>query len=142
MEAAMTGVPAMAVSVDWASEIDYGPACALALLMLRHFEEHPMPTGVLCNLNVPMLPLERIGGPRLALLDPTSNVSGFERFGSERAGDWYFTGVRERRQASPGSDRALLDEGFATVTYLSWRLSVDAPPFALPAVERAEGASA
>ncbi len=132
MEAAMYGVPAMAVSVDWAPTQTYDAACVWAVKMLEHFRAHPLPGGQMCNLNVPNVPPEQIRGLRLAELDDTSNVSEFEKFTTERTGNWYFTGVREQRVPAPGSDRALLDEGYASATYLSWRLSVDAPPDALP----------
>ncbi len=128
MEAAMLGFPALAVSVDFSREPEYGFAAKLAVRMLAYLGENPMPKGTMCSLNLPALSGGGLPkGIRFAHLDDGSVLSDYEECHRRREGSWYFAGLREKYEADEGSDRALLNEGYAAVTYLHWSLEAPAP---------------
>ncbi len=66
MEAAISGIPAIAVSLDSAENhtgaLDYEPAAMIAASLAAQVLEHGLPTGVLLNVNVPCLPRDAIRG--------------------------------------------------------------------------------
>ena len=65
MEAVISGIPGIAVSLDSAPEhgiLDYGPAARVALRVASQIMEQGLPDGVLLNLNVPCLQDSEIKG--------------------------------------------------------------------------------
>lgn len=65
MEAVISGVPGIAVSLNSPpehGELDYGPAARAALRVARQLASHPLPEGVLLNLNVPYLRDDEFNG--------------------------------------------------------------------------------
>lgn len=124
MEAVLLGRPSLAVSRDFSRSNQYYDAAAqIALRVLAGLAHSPMPAGCMYNLNVPALPLDQIKGLRAATLNPGSVVGEYERYDNELSGEWYFPRLGKKETPGPGSDRALLDEGYATATYLSWNMS-------------------
>lgn len=62
-EAVILGVPALAVSLcDWSPDADFEPAGVWARRLAARVLEDGLPPGVLLNVNVPPLGLDRIGG--------------------------------------------------------------------------------
>lgn len=134
LEGALQGVPAMAVSQEWSKRMEYASAAQWAARMLAHFEKHPMPQGTICNLNAPNLPFTQIKGIRLADLNNDAVKAQFDRYDGKGMGVWYFLNARTWYDYETGSDRAYLKEGYATVTYMSWRLQTTTPEHPLPTV--------
>ncbi|MGI6212354.1 MAG: 5'/3'-nucleotidase SurE [Anaerovoracaceae bacterium] len=66
-EAAITGVRAVAVSVDNFRVRNFEPACRLAVRLIPYSMKHLTPDTIL-NLNVPDLPMEEIRGVRTTKL--------------------------------------------------------------------------
>ena len=66
MEAAISGLPAVAVSVDQplepGIEMDFGPAARAARRVVQAVIDHGVPEHTLLNVNVPYLPDEQIRG--------------------------------------------------------------------------------
>lgn len=133
VSAAMEGVllkkPALAVSRDFDEDPKkhYQAAAEYAVKMLAHLQKDPMPAGMLCNLNVPAKELDEVKGLRMASLSEISVLGEYQKFTSAISGDWYFLKPRAWADANPGSDRDLLGQGYATVTYLHWRLEAPTP---------------
>jgi 5'-nucleotidase len=69
MEAAIAGLPGLAVSVDSPEDhsgpLDYGPAAQVARAILQQVIVHGLPKGVLLNINVPYLPVGEMSGIRI-----------------------------------------------------------------------------
>jgi 5'-nucleotidase len=68
MEAVIAGVPAMAVSLDGppdGGKVDYAPAAQIARLVAELVLKNGLPPGILLNVNVPELPLEKLSGYRI-----------------------------------------------------------------------------
>lgn len=128
MEAAMSGVQAMAVSLcvaPWRSTgEDYGPAARLALRVAEWIPAHPLPMGALYSLNVPPLPYDQIKGLVAARLAPV--FLGPPSFKPADDGGWRYSGAPVRFD-NEDYDTVKTDSGYATLTKLTWdfRLNAD-----------------
>lgn len=68
MEAAIHGVPGIAVSIDAnprRRDIDFTPAAEVAWRVARRVLAHPLPRDTFLNVNVPNVPFEQIQGVRI-----------------------------------------------------------------------------
>ena len=126
MEAAMCGCQGLAVSLcldPGDARPDYGPAARVALRVARWALAHPLPLGVMYNLNVPPLPYERIRGVAAArlspvFLDPPSYVPAGERA-------WQYHGA-PRTYDDPAYDTVKTATGYCSLTRLTWDFRLDA----------------
>lgn len=62
MEAAISNVPAMAVSLNTREQADFEPAARFAASLAEQTLERGLPDGILLNVNVPHLPADAIKG--------------------------------------------------------------------------------
>jgi 5'-nucleotidase len=123
MEAAIWGLPGVAVSLDRPSEyhglLDYGPAARLAKRIVAQVIARGLPKDVLLNVNVPYRPEAEIHGLRITrqglrvyhdLLDSRKDPRGrpYYWIGGEAP-----TGVVE-----DGTDFGALAEGYVSITPL------------------------
>ncbi|MBQ3269661.1 MAG: 5'/3'-nucleotidase SurE [Clostridia bacterium] len=127
MEAAMCGTQALAVSLCVAhahgeDREDYAPAARAALRVAEWMPAHPLPRGVIYNLNVPTLPYEQIRGIAAARLaevfldDPDYTLT---------EDGWSYCGA-PRRIDLTGTDVGLTRAGFASLTKLTWDFRLNA----------------
>ncbi|MDR7278461.1 5'/3'-nucleotidase SurE [Catenuloplanes atrovinosus] len=132
LTAASGGLSAIAVSLDVVSPlVDGGSLQALSEVGddRRHWDTAAtaavnllatltgLPAGSVLNLNVPDVPAEELKGVRRAAPAGFGQVS----VALEESGEGYLrTGMRiSQERAAPGTDLALLADGFATVTPLT-----------------------
>jgi 5'-nucleotidase len=119
------GLRGMAVSLDILGEVALNalstvdddrrnwPAAATIAVGLLEWLFHA-PAGTALNLNVPDRPVEAIAGLRPATLAPFGQV---QMTLAEHGSDFVRTALKERgEERVPGSDIALLGEGYATIT--------------------------
>jgi 5'-nucleotidase len=121
MEAAIWGLPGVAVSLDapeyHSGPLDYGPAAGVAFRVVKAVIEQGLPRGILLNVNVPHLPEEQLQGLRITrqglrvyrdLLDSRVDPRGrpYYWIGGEAP-----TGVPEE-----GTDFGALADGAVSVT--------------------------
>ena len=130
MEASMCGTPGLAVSlctVNRAPDDDYGPSARLALRVAAWALEHPLPLGVIYNLNVPLLPYGKLRGLVPGTLAPVfldPPVYDEARDGDETC---YIYGSGQRRTFDdPLYDLVRVNEGYATLTKLTWDFRMNA----------------
>lgn len=120
MEAAMCGTPAMAVSLvveDWNAVEDYSAASRLAARVAEWAVAHPLPAGVIYNLNVPALPYAQIRGLVPAKLAPVFlGTPVYEAEGE----DLYRYKYSAPLDMPPDGDVPLSKAGYATLTKLTW----------------------
>lgn len=109
------GVPAIAFSIESATQTRWETASAVISAVLRWYLEHPR--MVLLNVNIPDRPADELRGLRFATLAAfgavTANVT---EVGKGYVSMEYRT---PEARAEPGTDAALVAEGFATFTPLS-----------------------
>ena len=128
MEAAIAGVPGIAVSLEvpegHLGEIDYGPAARAARLVLERVIENGLPAEMLLNVNVPFLHEDALQGFRLTRQGLRVYHSRLDERIDPRGRPYYWiggdapTGVPER-----GTDIGALAEGFISVTPLQLDLT-------------------
>ncbi len=121
MEAVISGVPAVAVSLDLPEDqtepCDYGPAAHMAERVARQVLAHGLPKDTLLNLNVPCLPYEKIRGVLITRQGLRVYRDELVRRLDPRGKPYYWiggpppTGVSEE-----GSDFWALSQGYASVT--------------------------
>lgn len=119
-EAAMLGVPAVAVSQGLkGGKGDYRAAAAFAVRLAKRLLAHPQ-KGILLNVNVPALPPEAVKGWKTVRLGERlydQNVA----VRRDPRGDLYFwmAGRWVRGRDVPGTDIAAVRAGYVSVTPLS-----------------------
>jgi 5'-nucleotidase len=123
MEAAIWGLPSVAVSVDFQEfqpeSSDFGPAARCAARVVRRVIERGLPKNVLLNVNVPDLPEERIQGIRVTRQGLRVYHDLLDRRTDPRGRAYYWigggppTGIPE-----DGTDFGALADGAVSVTPL------------------------
>jgi len=121
MEAAVWGLPGIAVSLDGphglANEMDYLPASGMAAIVLDMVLEHGLPSYTLLNINVPYLAKNAIKGFRITRqgkrvyqdrLVVRENPSGQV--------DYWIGGDPPTGIPEDGTDIGALSDGFVSVT--------------------------
>ncbi len=128
MEAAISGIPAMAVSLDspenHSGDLDYEPAATIASTLARQVLEHGLPPGVLLNVNVPSLRREEIRGLSITRHGLRVYRDALVRREDPRGRPYYWiggespTGILEE-----GTDFWALAQGLVSVTPLQLDLT-------------------
>jgi 5'-nucleotidase len=128
MEAVITGVPGIAVSLEtmdsYIGEIDYDPAARAAGRVVRQVMANGLSRETLLNVNVPFLPENKICGIRLTRQGLRVYHSRLDERIDPRGCPYYWiggdapTGVPEH-----GTDVGALAEGFVSVTPLQLDLT-------------------
>jgi len=128
MEAAISGIPAMAVSLDsqenHAGALDYEPAASIAAMLAVQVLEHGLPAGVLLNVNVPCLPRDSLRGLAITRHGLRVYRDALVRREDPRGRPYYWiggespTGILEE-----GTDFWALAQGLVSVTPLQLDLT-------------------
>jgi 5'-nucleotidase len=115
MTAASSGVGALAFSIDASGDVHWRTAQRVATAILGWFDSS-MPQTLL-NINVPNVEATDLLGLRVATLAPFGAVTAIV---TERGQGHVTLDYRAPdEEATPGTDVALISEGFATVTALA-----------------------
>jgi 5'-nucleotidase len=131
LTAATFTIPAMAVSIESGRPPRWETACAIAARGLAWLSAHPV-AGTVLNLNVPDRPLDEVRGLRWAGLDRYGAV---QTVGDDPAQGLRFELRSADQPAAPGSDLALVEEGYATASLVRGVTNVDAAEAQLAPLE-------
>lgn len=122
MEAAMCGTQALAVSLyidpDGFGREDYSAAARVALRVAEWMPAHPLPLGVLYNLNVPALPYEQLKGIVPAKLAPI--FLDIPSYVQNEDGSWRYRGVARPFDSLDDYDTVKVGQGYCALTKLTW----------------------
>lgn len=121
MEAVIGGLPAIAVSVDSPENhlglVDYKAAALYASKITTAMLKHGLPKGILLNVNVPYLPMEKIQGIRVTRQGNREYHDRLDKRLDPRGKPYYWAiGDVPTAQAEPGNDAESLQNGFVSVT--------------------------
>jgi len=121
MEAAIWGVPAIAVSLDSPENFhgtpDFTPAAKYGRLVAQNLSRFGLPPDVLLNVNVPFLPEDKIQGIQVTRQGLRVYHDRIDRRADPRGRSYYWiigdfpTGIPE-----PGTDIGALAVGYVSVT--------------------------
>lgn len=128
MEAAIAGLPGIAVSLDSPEDgnaaIDFTPAAQVAAALAAQVLERGLPSGVLLNVNVPALPFAALHGVRITRQGLRVYRDALVRRDDPRRRPYYWIGGESPTGvAEPGTDYWALKEGFVSVTPLQLDLT-------------------
>ena len=117
MEAAIEGIPAIGFSLlDYSHHADFTAAGHYATQIAREVLAQGMPKGVLLNVNIPALPLDKIQGVRLCRQADAKWVEEFVERADPRGRKYYWlTGRFENYDAGHDADETALKDGFVSV---------------------------
>lgn len=141
LEASMSGTQAMAVSLCTVAfgdgdDNDYGPAARLAVRVAEWQREHPQPRGVILNLNVPVLPYERIKGIVPATLAPVFlETPAYVEGADDQGPNYLYCNGDGLPLDDPEYDVVRSDRGYATLTRLTWDFRLNGDDSELGSIE-------
>ncbi|MCK6528160.1 5'/3'-nucleotidase SurE [Myxococcota bacterium] len=120
LEAALMGLPSIAISHVGYHDRDYGPAAAFAARLAAAVLASPLPPRTYLNVNVPDLPGERIRGVKATILGKRSYGNQVIEATDPRGKRYYWIGGSDVSHADvPGSDCNAVDAGYVSVTPLT-----------------------
>jgi 5'-nucleotidase len=128
MEAAIDGLPGIAVSLDspenFKGKLDYSVAASVARRVVKHVIKEGLPKGILLNINVPYLKEDELSGFMITRQGLRVYRDELDRRLDPRGRPYYWiggeppTGVDE-----PGTDFGALRAGYVSVTPLQLDLT-------------------
>lgn len=115
------GVPAIAVSLADFTSSEFEASAELAARLVNFVQEHPLPKGMLLNLNVPALPLEEIKGPCVVPLESKGLLFRYETRESPMKTCYHWLAIVGGRDypcdgETPSSDATAIARGYASIT--------------------------
>lgn len=123
----LEGVPAIAVSYADFISTDFEASAELAARLVNFVQDHPIPKGMLLNLNVPALPLSEIKGTCVVPMDSQGQEFRYETRVNpmQRSYHWLtVVGLRKENSAGePVSDVDAIVKGYASITPIKIDLS-------------------
>ncbi len=122
MEAVVSGLPALAVSVEWSDPIDYEPAAAAAAHLAQEVLARGLPANSFLNINAPALPASAIRGIRRTRLGERIYNDRLIERRDPRGRPYYWIGGEPpggRPDEAGETDIGALAQGFISVTPLT-----------------------
>jgi 5'/3'-nucleotidase len=117
LEAALLGLPAMAISLEFTrGDWDFGPAAGIALDLARNLLAHPLPTRTFLNVNVPQ---GRPAGLRVTVQAKRNHITKVDRRLDPRLRPYFWIDEAEDDwEPHDQSDHQAIRDGFVSVTPL------------------------
>jgi len=123
-EAAILGVPSMAVSVAKKKDPPFDWVLPHVEVLARWVLEHGLPPGVALNVNVPALPPEGIRGYQMTRQGLARFRERFERREDPRGNHYYWlSGEPTAQETGDGIDVTAVTDGYVSVTPLFYDLT-------------------
>ena len=128
MEAAIAGLPGLAVSLDspegHQGPLDYSTAATVAARLTGQILERGLPRGILLNLNVPYGPLDQLRGLAVTRQGLRLYRDALVRRQDPRGRPYYWIGGdTPSGVADPGTDIGALASGYVSLTPLQLDLT-------------------
>ena len=116
-EAALAGIPAMAVSISAPGDRDVVGAARFAETIAAQIQVRGLPVGTFLNVNFPDLPLDEIRGVRWSRQGTDLFAQHFEKRIDPRNRTYYWQGCdRQAQYEQPDIDGAVLADRFISIT--------------------------
>jgi 5'-nucleotidase len=117
-EAAITGLPAIAVHLEKSASMDYEGAADFILALVQEIKDKTLPRGVFLNVNIPALPKAQIRGVMITRQDLRSTLQFYEKK-VDAAGALFF--IPSYKHLEPGMEKTdiwAVRNGFIAITPL------------------------
>ena len=135
MEAAMCGVPGLAVSLCSEEDADYTAAAQLGVRTMEWAVAHPLPHGEIYNLNVPAGSVKGVRAATVSHDFIAEPAYVLQADGGYSIGN----GKPLFDDADENCDLRLTEAGYASLSVLTWNLMAQTPIAALDGLEDAHG---
>ena len=123
-EAAIMGIPSLAISLDTHKEADFTFAAGFARKMVRVIMSNPVLRGSAINVNIPCLPADQIKGVCVVRQGKSNIIESFEKRVDPRENTYYWvSGDSGCCSEEKGTDVAALAAGFITITPIQYDLT-------------------
>jgi 5'-nucleotidase len=123
-EAAIMGIPSLAISLDTHKEADFTFAAGFARKMVRVIMSNPVLRGNAINVNIPCLPADQIKGVVVVRQGKSNIIERFEKRVDPRENTYYWvSGDSGCCSEEKGTDVAALAAGFITITPIQYDLT-------------------
>jgi 5'-nucleotidase len=123
-EAAVLGVPSIAVSIDSFRPVDFSAATEFIPKLVRLVAERGLPEGVSLNVNVPNLQASEVRGVRITQQGRKKHLERYDRRIDPRGHVYYWlcnsTFMHDR---DPAADSLALEEDCISVTPIQYNLT-------------------
>lgn len=127
MEAALQGLPSVALSVCAYTGVQYDGAAAFArMLAVALHADRPLPTDTFLNVNVPNVPAVALRAPQLTRLGRRGYTNSLSKRVDPRGRPYYwFSGSPMEAESGEGTDLRATAEGHISVTPIHFDLTGD-----------------
>ena len=123
-EATMLGVPAFAISLDSFTSREFGYAAEFAARLAQSVIRNGLPAGTLLNVNVPVLPREKIRGVEVTRQGMARFTEEFHKRVDPRGRDyWWLGGELMEIAEEEGTDSAAVKNGAVSVTPIHYDMT-------------------
>ena len=126
-EGFLFGIPSLALSLAGKTGEHFETAAAIALQLVERFARAPIAQPVLLNVNVPDLPLARLGGVEVTRLGRRLKAEPVVKMQTPRGETGYWIGpAGDAQDSGPGTDFHAVAAGRVSVTPLQLDLTFPA----------------
>jgi len=116
-EAALMGIPAVAVSIDSFNATDFSAATTFILRLLQVLEKKSLPPGVSLNVNAPSVPAEQVRGVRITHQGRRKSIESYDRRVDPRDHVYYWlTNTSIFQDPDSDADSSAVAENYISVT--------------------------
>jgi len=123
-EGVILGIPSIAISVTTFQETDFLPSAVIAKNISKIVLEKSLPEGMLLNVNVPAVPLNKIIGVEITHQGKSIWDDYFEkRFDSEGKEYFWLKGNLNIKDASKESDQGAILQNYVSITPIQFDLT-------------------
>lgn len=123
-EAAVMGVPSIAVSIDSFKTSDFSAALEFIPKLLGLVEKQGLPAGVSLNVNVPAVPAEEIRGVRITHQGKMKYLESYDRRIDPRNNVYYWLcNSAPVADADPWADSSAVSANYISVTPIHYDLT-------------------
>ncbi len=125
MEAALSGLPAIAVSCAAHNPVDFSAAARAALWAVDYVKQNPLPRNMVLNLNAPELPISEIKGIRLASLCLQKYENTHACFEAPGGMKYFFAPFGKLTEVSEhdDNDEKWIRDGYVTLTPIHYDIT-------------------
>ncbi len=117
-EAAITGLPAIAVHLKKSETMDYEGAAAFIAALVQEVKDKKLPPGVFLNINIPALPGKQIRGVMITRQDLRSTRQFYEKRVDPAGGVSYWPSYKRLEPDKEKTDIWALENGYISITPL------------------------
>lgn len=123
-EAAVLGIPSIAVSIDSFSTNDFSAATDVVLRVLRIMEKESLPPGVSLNINAPCLPASQVRGVRITHQGKLRCFESYDQRVDPRDHVYYWLcNTAVSLDIDPSADSSVVADGYISITPIHYNLT-------------------